>query len=218
MLYLTHTRLMLESEQAINENAVHGAVVAQRVCTQLLHEPTRYGRWHVRHDRGMTAVAGVRTRPRQVLALRAFALEQIHGSALVRYLRDNRVVGEERDRTLRVFYGVLDSREAAVMAHRDYLLAASSQLCALELLGLASDGDGAELLTQYEQAYSQYFSMFCEAARAKECGEPYILASLLPEVRLVADNLRRRVLEQSTRRGPRLVMHRLIEHGARARG
>ena len=166
----------------------------------------------------MNGVASARLRQRQVLALRAFALEQIHGSALVRYLRDYHVVGEARDRTLRDFFGVVDSREAAVMAHRDYLLSASSQLCAFELLDLASDGRGVELLTQYEQAYSQYFSMFCEAARAKECGEPYILASLLPEVRLVADNLRRRVLEQSTRRGPKLVMHRLIEHGARARG
>jgi hypothetical protein len=50
--------------------------------------------------------------------------------------------------------------------------------------------------------------MFCEAARAKENGEPYLLASLLPEVRTAADNLRRRVLEQTTRRGPKLVMHR----------
>jgi hypothetical protein len=194
---------MLESEQAITEHAHVGPLVTQRVCTQLLNEPTRYVRWHVRHEQRMGAVADARLRQRQILALRAFALEQIHGSALVRYLRDYRVVGEQRDRTLQHFFGVTDLRDATLMAHRDYILSASSQVCAAELLELANDSYGGELLNSYEQAYGQFFGMFCESERSRLAGESYLLSSLLPEVRGAASNLRRRLLEGDSRRRPR---------------
>ncbi len=194
---------MLESEQAINEHAEHGAPAIRRVCSQLLSEPPRYVRWHVRHEHRMELVADMRRRQRQILALRAFALEQIHGSALVRYFRDYGVVGASRDRTLQEFFGVADPRDAALMAHRDYVLAASSQVCAIDLLALANDDRGVELLSSYENAYGQYFSMFCESARAKQEREPYLLAGLIPEVRVVATNLRRRILEGDSRRTPR---------------
>jgi hypothetical protein len=156
----------------------------------------------------MGAIAHAQLRPRQILGLRAFALEQVHGTALVRYLRDYGVVGDVRDRTLREFFGVADSRDAALAAHRDYLLAASSQVCAVELLGLANDAKGVELLGDYELAYSQFFSMYCEWSRARRIGEPYMLASLLPDVRKVATTLRRRILEGDSRRVPRIQLAR----------
>jgi hypothetical protein len=200
---------MLESEQAINEHAHAGPIVTQRVCAQLLNEPVRYVRWHVRHEQRMGAVAEARLRQRQILALRAFALEQIHGSALVRYLRDYHVVGEDRDRTLHNFFGVADSRDAVLRAHRDYILAASSQVCAADLLELAHDDYGVELLVNYEQAYGQFFSMFCDSERNRQKGEPYLLSSLLPEVRTAASNLRRRILEGDSRRTKRPDVERL---------
>jgi hypothetical protein len=207
--YFSQSRLMLESEQAINEHAHAGPLVTQRVCTQLLSEPTRYVRWHIRHEQRMGAVAEARRRQQQILVLRAFALEQIHASALVRYLRDYHVVGATRDRTLRDFFGVVDPRDAALKAHRDYLLAASSQVCAADLLELANDSLGVELLNDYEQAYGQFFSMFCESSRHKQDGEPYLLASLLPEVRTAANNLRRRIVEGDSRRQQRNEVQRL---------
>jgi hypothetical protein len=204
---------MLESEQVITDHASHGPPVTARACAQVVNEPTRYVRWHVRHESRMGTVADARLRQRQILALRAFGLEQVHASALVRYLREYRVVGAARDRTLRDFFGVVDSQEAAVMAHRDYLLAASSQVCASELLNLVNDERGVELLNDYEKAYGQFFSMFCESSRAKQGGEPYLLSSLLPEVRVVATNLRRRILEGDSRRVPRSQPERQTRPG-----
>lgn len=200
---------MLESEQAIAEHAHVGPLVTQRVCSQLLAEPLRYVRWHVHHEQRMGAIAEARLRQRQILALRAFALEQIHGSALVRYLRECHVVGADRDRTLHHFFGVADSRDAVLRAHRDYILAASSQVCAADLLELAKDDYGVELLGDYEQAYGQFFSLFCEGERSRQKGEPYLLASLLPEVRAAASRLRRRILEGDSRRTKRPEVERL---------
>jgi hypothetical protein len=202
---------MLESEQAINEHASTGAPVIRRVCSQLLSEPTRYVRWHVRHEHRMEVVADMRRRQRQILALRAFSLEQIHGSALVRYLRDYGVVGAARDRTLQDFFGVADSRDAALRAHRDYLWSASSHVCATELLALANDDRGVELLNDYENASGQFFSMFCEASRAKQDGEQYLLGGLIPEVRVVAANLRSRILEGDSRRTRRPQADRRLQ-------
>jgi hypothetical protein len=216
VIFFSQSRLMLESEQAITEHAHAGPLATQRVCTQLLGDPPRYVRWHVHHEQRMGTVADARLRQRQILALRAFALEQIHGSALVRYLRDYQVVGAQRDRTLRHFFGVADSRDATIRAHRDYILAASSQVCATELLGLANDDYGVELLNRYELAYGQFFSMFCESERSKQAGEQYLLGSLLPEVRMTASNLRRRLLEGDSRRQRRPEVQRLPPRSALA--
>jgi hypothetical protein len=202
VIYLTRIRLMVESERAVDECARYGEPAPRRACTQLLAEPIRYSLWHGRHEVRMDAVANARRRERQTLTLRAFALEQVHRAALIRYLRDYHVVGEQRAQTLREFHGVVDTRDATVAAHRDYLLAASSQVCATELLELVDDDHGIELVQSYERAYGQFFSMFCEYSRARQAGEPYLLSSLLPEVRAVAARLRARVLANDAGRVP----------------
>jgi hypothetical protein len=195
LIYLTQVRLMLESERTIAECARDGEPAPQRVCAQLLAEPMRYALWHVRHDIRMGSVASARMRDRQILALRAFAIEQIHRAALVRYLRDFRVVGVAREQALRDFHGVVDAREATLAEHRDYLLAAGSQVSTTQLLEFADDQRAAALLRDYEFAYGQFFSMFCERSRSRQNGQPYLGECLLPEVRAVATRARRRVLD-----------------------
>ncbi|MEO8465033.1 MAG: hypothetical protein ABI640_06800 [Gammaproteobacteria bacterium] len=195
---------MLESERVIEDCAREGEPAPQRVCSQLLAQPPRYSRWHDGYENRMSTVADARVRARQILVLRAFALEQIHRAALVRYLRDYHVVGSAREMTLRDFHGVLDTRDAAVSEHRGYLLAATNQVCAAGLLEIADDLRGAELLAEYERAYGQFFSMFCEHSRANQSREPYLLESLLPEVRAVVARIRGQILDgDSPRRVPR---------------
>ncbi len=186
---------MLESEQAISAYAESGSPAVRRICTQLLCEPTRYGHWHAGYEHRMKTVAAMRRRQRQVLALRALSLGQIHGSALVRHLRDDHVIGSARARTLGLFFGVADERNATLRAHRDYLLSATSQVCTTELLALANDVRGVQLLHDYENVFGQFFGVFCAVTRARQGDKPYLLAGLLPEVRLEAANLRRKILE-----------------------
>ena len=195
MIYLTRGRLILESERTIEDCAREGELVPRRVCAQLLAQPPRYSRWHNGLENRMDAVADARIRRRQVPALRAFALEQTHRSALVRYLRDWHVVGDAREQTLRDFHGVIDLRDAALAEHRDYLLATTNHVCATGLLELAGDAAGVELLGEYERAYGQFFRMFCEHSRAQQGRQPYLLGSLLPEVREVAAGVRRQILD-----------------------
>ena len=106
----------------------------------------------------------------------------------------NRCRSAARDQALREFYGVMDPRRAAVAEHRNYLIAASSQICATSLLELAGDVGGAKLIRNYEILYGNYFSMFCDRARAAQSGKLYLLASLIPEAKDSADRARDRVL------------------------
>jgi hypothetical protein len=195
MIYLTHTRLMLESEQSLLDRASTGDELPRRICGQLLADGGRYALWHVRHGGHMGVVAAERRRQQQILSLRSLSVEQIHRAALVSYLRERQVTGEAREQTLREFYGVTDPTEAAIMEHRTYLLAASSQFCAADILEIIGDRRGLELLRGYELAYGQYFAMFCERARAQQAGASYLLAALIPEVRDVAGHIRTRLMD-----------------------
>ena len=214
MIYLTHARLMLESEQAVVGRAVASEELPRRICGQLLADRARYALWHVRHDGHMTVVAGERRRPRQILSLRAISVEQIHRAALVSYLRDWQVAGRARDQTLREFYGVTDPGEAAIIEHRSYLVAASTQFCAADILEMAGDRQGLALLRSYEIAYGQYFAMFCERARAREAGAAYPLAALIAEVRDVAGRIRARIMDDRSVAAPPIA----APHGQAASG
>lgn len=185
---------MRESENAVREHAGSGDDVSQRVCSQLIASQPRYAEWHAAHEVKMWKVADARIRGPQVLALRTVAVQQIHRTALVNYLRVGRVTGPARDSALRLFHGVSDLRDATLAEHRSYLVAASTQVCARDLLELVGDAEGLGLIRHYELAYAQYFAMFCERGIALHTGKNYLLGSLLPEVKDVADRLRLKIV------------------------
>lgn len=186
---------MVESEETVRTRAFAGDEIHKRLCRQLLADVPRYTLWHSRHSHHMVSVAEARWREKQILSLRALSIEQVHQAALVRYFRDHHVIGAARDQTLREFYGVVDPRDAALLEHRRYQLAASTQLCAANILELVGDQRGLDLVRRYEAAYDQYFSLFCDRARSLQNGRHYLLENLLPEVRGVADRLRSEVLD-----------------------
>jgi hypothetical protein len=198
-LYITSTRLMRESEDAVREHAGSGNDVWRRVCSQLIASQPRYAEWHASHETKMWKVAGARVRGPQVDALRTVAVQQVHRTALVNYLRLGRVTGPARDSALRLFHGVSDLRDATLAEHRSYLVAASTQVCAHDLLELVGDGEGLNLIRRYELAYTQYFAMFCERAFALQTGRNYLLGSLLPEVKDVAERLRLEIVGSQLR-------------------
>jgi len=194
LIYLTQHRLMSESESTLKHGATRQDTMAGRVCRQVVDDPLRYSLWHGWHDSRMSDVARREERNRQILALRAVHLEQIHRTALVRYFRKHQVVGETRDETLLEFYGMVDPKRAAVSEHRAFLISASSQLCAHRLLQLVGDRRGLALIQDYQGTFMQYFGMFCENARAERADTSFLLQGLIPEAKFEAAALRKRIL------------------------
>lgn len=185
---------MTESENVLQECARRGDKASRRVCIQLISDESRYTLWFSGHDRRMLNVSSQRRRERQLLTLRSVAIEQVHRTALVRYLRDYSITGPARDQTLREFYGILDSVRSALSEHRNYLIAASTQICALDILETTGDCRGADLVRRYETTYGHFFSMFCDEARARSHNMPYLLSNLIPESKMAAARLREAIL------------------------
>ena len=194
MIYLTKRRLMVESETTIHDRAASAGTFAGHICRQVVEQPDCYSRWYSWHDKRMLTVAERARRDQQILALRSFHLQQIHRGALVRYLREHAVTGNDRDLTLQEFYGVMDARRAAVAEHKTYLISASSQLCGYQLLDLVGDHRGLTLLQDYQRIYDEYFAMFCENARAVRRNSAYLLQGLIPDAKAEAEAIRERIL------------------------
>jgi hypothetical protein len=187
-------RLMRESESSVHERADSGTGHAQSVCQQLVSRPPRYTLWVSRQDREMLAIAGAKRRERQLTSLRALAIQQIHRAALVRYLQANQLTSRDRNLLLQILFAPRDPDCSVLTEHRNYILAASSQLCASDLLELTGDQHGVELVNRYQRDYDLYFAMYCASARAqKEC-RPYMLEDLIPETRAEAEKTRAMLL------------------------
>ena len=142
----------------------------------------------------MLQVANDRSRETQLLRLRAQSVEQVHQTALVRYLRDHSVTGSNRNQVLSHFYGVLDPQVAALTEHKNYLISAASQICALDILEAANDVRGLKMIRNYEVTYGQFFSLFCARSRAQNQGKSYVLEGLIPEVKESAVRMRLSIL------------------------
>jgi hypothetical protein len=185
---------MRESESSVYEHAEFGTGDAHSVCQQLVSKQPRYSLWVSRLDREMMAIAGAKRRERQITRLRALAVQQIHRAALVRHLRANQITGKERNRVLQEFFGPRDPDCAVLAEHRNYILAASSQVCASDLLELTGDRYGIKLVSRYQSDYGLYFAMYCDRARARQDGRLYLLEALMPEVRDEATRVRETLL------------------------
>lgn len=185
---------MFESETTLHAGVTNDEIGSGRVCRQLVEDPQRYAFWRSWHSVRMLNVAERLRREAQILALRAVLLEQIHRTALVCYLRQNAITGSDRDLTLQEFYGIIDTRRAAVAEHRSYLVSASSQLCAHRLLELVGDDRGLGLLQDYQGTFGQFFGMFCANSRAVRQNSSYFLQGLIPDAKVEAEALRARIL------------------------
>jgi hypothetical protein len=185
---------MRESESSVYEHAESGTGDSHTACQQLVSKENRYSLWVSRHDREMVAIARAKRRERQITRLRGLAVGQIHRAALVRHLRANEITGKDRNLLLQEFFGPRDPDCAVLTEHRNYILAASSQVCALDLLDLTGDRYGIKLVNRYQDEFGLFFAMYCDRARAQHAGRPYLLEGLIPEIRDEATRVRRMLL------------------------
>ena len=185
---------MDESERTVHAAAARGEGAAQRVCKQLVSHEVRYRFWLNRHEQPMTHVAEAKYRDEQILVLRKAAVEQVHKTALVRYLNDYNITGEERRLTLAEFHSVVDPVQATITEHHNYLLSASTGYCAEALLEMVADKHGLDMIRKYREKYGQFFSLYCGHARAMRRGKQYLLTNMIPELRSEAASVRNNIL------------------------
>ncbi|HEY6484257.1 MAG TPA: hypothetical protein VIY54_12105 [Steroidobacteraceae bacterium] len=195
---LTQTRLMDESERCIAETARSGTPTQMLVTGRLLAHPDAYQRWECEHVVLMRQVSGHVYLQRQVLALRAIALNLLHRKAIFEYLQERQLTRLQRQRLMALFHSFRDYTASIIAEHGNYLRGASSYWCSHHLAArLMKDEVFAEPLHLYQERYTDYFRVFCDVELAqtdeqKQALEP--MRMLRPLLKLQLSEARREIL------------------------
>ena len=162
-----HARLMEESEWRL-EMAADSLLPEELVARRVLESPVAYRRWSSEHSRLMRSVSGHARVERQVVQLRATALNLVHRKATFEYLQKQMLTGSKRRRLFELFYGCRDYTNAVLAEHGNYLRCSSSYLCAQYLAEhLMHETAAAEPLRLYEERYTDYFRAYCDGELAE---------------------------------------------------
>ena len=112
-----HRRLMDESEQALWDAADGYNQRDGRIARQTLGDSKSLRLWESRHADLVLPVAEQNRRAPQIFALRDIEVRLVHRRALIKHIRNHRILGQERDKLFSAFYGPLDTTNAILAEH-----------------------------------------------------------------------------------------------------
>ena len=191
----TAARLMEYSERHLTLTARSGAPLEAQIASRLLENVSMFRSWEHTHGRLMQAVAGA---PPQAapLELRKVAFLTLHRKAPFQYLRDRHITGLSRRRLIQALFGAQQSYgRQLVREHEAYVSSACSLLCADSLCGVVlGDELFCEALEKYEEAYAEYYRVYCDSLLAEHDGEVAPMSALLPYLRYQLKILRDHML------------------------
>ncbi len=184
---------MDESEQALSDAAKSASPLESRIARQVLNDSKIHRLWESRHADLVRPVAEQSKRVPQVLALRNIETGLLHRRALVDYLRKNQIVGTQRDKVFRVFYGPKDPTDAILTEHRQYVLAVSSRISADHLIDVMHDPISKRLLGLYQSIYSEYFELFCFMVMTEDTAMAEAIKPTMQDARKRANSVRQQL-------------------------
>jgi hypothetical protein len=187
-----HRYLMDESEHALADAAEGGRRRDTRIARQILGDAKIHRLWESRHADLVMPVAKESRRDAQIFGLRDIEVKLLHRRALITCIREQGIVGTERDNLFSVFYGPRDNRNAVLAEHRQYTLAVSSRVSTDHLINLMHDPVSASLLRDYKAVYSQYFELYCFSVNCED-------SATVDAIRLELAILRRRAMQMIKR-------------------
>ena len=192
-----HRWLMDESEQALVDAADGGDQRECRIARQVLSDTKTYQLWESRHANIVCSAAEQSKRVPQIFALRDIEVRLLHRRALIKHIRKHHIVGTERDNLFAHFYGPLDTTNAILREHRQYILAVSSRVSTDHLIDLMRDQVSVRLLNGYESIYSAYFETYCYVAN---CRDTAMANMVKPEMRYLRKQAMRMIKRIQTQR------------------
>jgi hypothetical protein len=177
-------RLMEYSERHLTLTARSGASTEAQLASRLLENVVLYRSWEHSHGRLMQAVARA-PRLTAPLELRKVAFLTLHRKAPFEYLRDRHVTGVARRQLIQLLFGESQSYgRQLVREHEAYVSSACSLLCADSLCSaVLHDDHFCEALEKYEEAYAEYYRVYCDSLLAEQTGETAPMSALLPYLR-----------------------------------
>ena len=202
-----HRRLMDESERALSEEAECGHRRESRIAREILEDHRNHRLWESRHAELLLPVSEEGRRAPQIFALRDVQVRLLHRRALISHIRENGLLGEQRDRLFTAFYGPRDKTNAILTEHRQYTLAVSSGVSTEHLVDVMDDSVSTMLFQEYERIYSQYFSLYCCMINCDDVETTDAMKPLLLDLRKRAFKMIKRIHSEKPE-GPRASFER----------
>lgn len=177
-----HQKLMDASAYALQRASHCDKPTLARVASTVIASPDTYHAWESTHADMLVPVARHRSDRGLLTELRVLRAALVRKRALFAMIRRKNVVGERRERLLRLFHSTRDYEDSVLAEHRQFMLAMSSTISARHIARFMNDGTGQELLARYEQAFDQYFEIKCAIAMSRSRSyrallRPYLAAA-----------------------------------------
>jgi hypothetical protein len=152
------------SERHLTLTARSGAPAEAQLATRLLENVVLYRSWEHSHGRLMQAVARA---PRNTAP------------------GERHITGVARRKIIQALFGESQSYgRQLVREHEAYVSSACSLLCTDSLCSaVLHDDHFCEALSKYEEAYAEYYRVYCDSLLTEQEGETAPMSALLPYLR-----------------------------------
>lgn len=160
---LNHRFLMDESASRLEQASRSQSQKERSIARRILESEERHQLWTSDHSRLMKAVVAPSTLEAQFYNLRQTAAEMTDRQAMFLYLRDSQMSVQRRRMLFKALHPNAGYSVTVIAEHETYLKAAASVICAIHLgRKISRDGDFKQALTDYAEAYSGYFCVYCD--------------------------------------------------------
>jgi hypothetical protein len=176
----------LERLMRVSTDRVQGALQSENpneklIASRLVQSPAAFRAWESEHAGMMREVANSGARRTQTAVLKKAAFRLIHRKALFEYLRDERIRGNWRQRTIEHFHPAQDYAQSVVAEHSLYLRKACSFLCTSHVgTQIVRDPGFFDPMERYQELYAEYFQIFCSTYFSGDSAGLELQSALLP--------------------------------------
>jgi hypothetical protein len=182
--------------------SAHGEGESAFCARQILQTPSAWRGWELEFGSAMRPVVRYRNRLLRVRTLRQNALSWVHSAAPFRYVRNQRLRGEQRRRFIVGIHRQQGFNAAMVAEHSTYV----RSICSVDCSGYISETLLGDLLFQrsmarYERLYMDYFTTWCSITFPDPLRHSAAHPELLKLLKLQVYELRQALLEYPLRIG-----------------
>ena len=193
---ISHARLMRESTERVQTALKSPDANEQLVARRILGSTAVWSAWESEHSMLMRQLANCGVRHAQVAALKQTTFRLLHGRALFHYLRRSEVRGQGRTQVMAHFRPGRSYEAAIVAEHNVYLRKACSYLCASHVgADVVEDPAFHDPMQQYEQLYTEYFSVYCSSLVDDPDADALAQHALLPLLKKQLNEYRWAILD-----------------------
>ena len=188
---------MDEATQHVQHVARAADGEAAECARRIVRAPRTWRRWEMELGTALRPVANFRSRLMQIRTLRETNLAWVHRAAPFRYLRDQGLRGERRQRLVSLLHGQSDNYARAMVFEHDAFVRSVCHNACSGHLGEEVLGDALyrESMQRYQALYMEYFQVYGTVVAGSPDHADSSSTHLLPLLKQQVAELRKAILD-----------------------